>query len=38
MFVSESTVRAHLRSINTKLQASNRVQALVIARRLGVVA
>lgn len=37
MFVSESTVRAHLRSINTKLQASNRVQALVIARRLGVV-
>ena len=37
MFVSESTVRAHLRSINTKLQASNRVQALVIARRFGLI-
>jgi len=34
LFVSESTVRTHLRSINTKLQASNRMHALAIARRM----
>jgi ATP/maltotriose-dependent transcriptional regulator MalT len=33
LFVSESTVRTHLRSINTKLRASNRVHALAIARQ-----
>jgi LuxR family transcriptional regulator, maltose regulon positive regulatory protein len=33
LFVSESTVRTHLRSINTKLQANNRMHALAIARQ-----
>jgi LuxR family maltose regulon positive regulatory protein len=33
LFVSESTVRTHLRSINTKLRASNRMHALAIARQ-----
>jgi LuxR family maltose regulon positive regulatory protein len=33
LFVSESTVRTHLRSINTKLHASNRIHALAIARQ-----
>jgi LuxR family maltose regulon positive regulatory protein len=37
MFVSESTVRTHLRNINLKLEAKNRTQAIVIARRLGLV-
>jgi LuxR family maltose regulon positive regulatory protein len=37
LFVSESTVRTHLRSINTKLQASNRMHALAIARELRLV-
>lgn len=34
LFVSESTVRTHLRSINTKLQASNRMHAVAIARQM----
>ncbi len=34
LFVSESTVRTHLRSINTKLQANNRMHALAIARQM----
>ena len=38
LFVSESTVRTHLRSINHKLQAQSRTQAVAIARRLGLVA
>lgn len=38
LFVSETTVRTHLRSINLKLQAGNRTQAIAIARRLGLVA
>ena len=38
LFVSESTVRTHLRNINVKLQAGNRTQALVIARRLKLIA
>jgi len=38
LFVSESTVRTHLRSINVKLRAGNRTQALVIARRLKLIA
>ena len=38
LFVSESTVRTHLRSINLKLHAGNRTQAVAIARTLGLVA
>ena len=34
--VSDSTVRTHLRSINLKLQARSRTQAVALARRLGV--
>jgi LuxR family maltose regulon positive regulatory protein len=37
LFVSDSTVRTHLRSINAKLSASNRTQAVAIARRTGMV-
>ncbi len=37
LFVSESTIRTHLRNINTKLQAGNRTQALVIARGMGLI-
>jgi LuxR family maltose regulon positive regulatory protein len=37
LFVSDSTVRTHLRSINAKLNASNRTQAVAIARRTGMV-
>ncbi|MBC7726900.1 MAG: helix-turn-helix transcriptional regulator, partial [Microbacteriaceae bacterium] len=33
LFVSDSTVRTHLRNINTKLGASNRTQAVALARR-----
>jgi LuxR family maltose regulon positive regulatory protein len=33
LYISESTVRTHLRSINTKLHASNRMHALAIARQ-----
>lgn len=35
LFVSESTVKTHLRKINDKLGAKNRTHAVVIARRLG---
>lgn len=35
MFVSDSTVRTHLRNINLKLHASSRSQAVAIARKLG---
>lgn len=38
LFVSESTVRTHLRNINVKLQAGNRMQAIAIARRLRLIA
>ncbi|AOY96333.1 helix-turn-helix transcriptional regulator [Cupriavidus sp. USMAA2-4] len=34
LFVSDSTVRTHLRNINGKLNAQNRTQAVAIARRL----
>jgi LuxR family maltose regulon positive regulatory protein len=37
LFVSDSTVRTHLRSINAKLAASSRTQAIAIARRLGLI-
>lgn len=38
LFVSESTVRTHLRSINQKLRAGSRMQAVAIARSIGLVA
>jgi len=38
LFVSESTVRTHLRNINIKLKASNRTQSIVIARKLQLIA
>jgi LuxR family maltose regulon positive regulatory protein len=34
---SDSTVRTHLRSINAKLGAHSRAEAVVIGRRLGVI-
>jgi LuxR family maltose regulon positive regulatory protein len=37
LFVSDSTIRTHLRNINGKLNASNRTEAVAIARRVGVV-
>ncbi len=37
LFISESTVRTHLRNINLKLHAANRTEAAVIARRLGLI-
>lgn len=37
LFVSDSTVRTHLRSINMKLGAHSRTQAVAIARKLGIV-
>ncbi|MBA5637684.1 helix-turn-helix transcriptional regulator [Duganella sp. LX20W] len=38
LFVSDSTVRTHLRNINTKLHAQSRTQAVAIARKLGIIA
>ncbi len=38
LFVSDSTVRTHLRNINLKVGARSRTQAVAIARRLGVIA
>jgi len=37
LFVSDSTVRTHLRSINVKLGARSRTQAVALARKLGVI-
>lgn len=37
LFISESTVRTHLRSINCKLKAESRARAIVIARNLGLI-
>lgn len=37
LFVSHSTVRTHLRSISSKLEAQNRTQAVAIARRLRII-
>lgn len=38
LFVSDSTVRTHLRNINGKLNAHSRTQAVAIARKLGLMA
>ena len=38
LFVSDSTVRTHLRNINFKLGARSRTQAVAMARRLGLMA
>ncbi len=35
LFVSTSTVRTHLRHINSKLNVGNRTEAVAVARRLG---
>ncbi len=37
LFVSDSTVRTHLRNINMKLGAQNRTQAVSLARRYGMI-
>ncbi len=37
LFVTETTVRSHLRKINVKLGATNRTQCVSIARRLGLI-
>lgn len=37
MFVSETTVKAHLRNIHAKLGAKNRTEAVALARKLGVI-
>ncbi|MES2681926.1 MAG: LuxR C-terminal-related transcriptional regulator [Pseudomonadota bacterium] len=37
LFIGETTVRTHLRSINLKLDARSRSQAVAIARRLGLI-
>ena len=35
LFVAETTVRTHLRNINVKLDARNRMEAIALARRAG---
>ena len=37
LFVSDSTVRTHLRNINLKLGARSRTQAVALGRRAGLV-
>jgi LuxR family maltose regulon positive regulatory protein len=37
LFVSDSTVRTHLRNINAKLDANSRTHAVAVARKLGVI-
>ncbi|MNV26033.1 Transcriptional regulatory protein LiaR [compost metagenome] len=38
LFVAETTVRTHLRNINVKLDARNRMEAIAFARRAGLIA
>jgi len=38
LFVSETTVKTHLRNINSKLDASSRTHAVAVARKLGLIA
>jgi LuxR family transcriptional regulator, maltose regulon positive regulatory protein len=38
LFVSEATIKTHLRSINAKLNASSRTHALAVARKAGLLA
>lgn len=37
LFVSDSTVRTHLRNINAKLHCKSRTQAVAVARRKGLI-
>lgn len=37
LFVSDSTIRTHLRNINSKFDAHSRTQAVAVARRLGMI-
>lgn len=37
LFVSETTVRTHLRNINAKFQVHNRTQAIALGRKLGLI-
>lgn len=37
LFVAETTVRSHLRNVNVKLDARNRMEAIAIARRGGLI-
>jgi two-component system, NarL family, response regulator LiaR len=37
LFLSESTIKAHLRSIMTKFEVNDRVQVAVVALRSGLV-
>ncbi|HSV53035.1 MAG TPA: LuxR C-terminal-related transcriptional regulator [Burkholderiaceae bacterium] len=37
LFVSNSTIRTHLRNINSKLDSHNRTQAVAVARRFGLI-
>ena len=38
LFVAETTVRTHLRNINVKLDARNRMEAIAVARKAGLIA
>lgn len=38
LFVAETTVRTHLRNINVKLDTRNRMEAIAVARRAGLIA